>query len=274
MLKKVYLMLMMSMIVGLSGCTSSHVTEAGDVGVIIDNPMFFGHGGVRDVVQVPGRSWYWTTTDVIDYPIYNVNIPEQLDHLPTSDNNFINYNSYLILEYKADDMPYNVKTFGKDRNSWYRNNIQEMYRTFVRDVTKNYSMTEIMTNSEKLNEIQNKVLDKTRDLIKKTGLKVTLKSVNMGRALPNEAVVQEMDNTAVQQQRQKTETQKKLAEDARKEAESSRAKADNAYREEMKLNTEQFVALESIKRYSEACKTSKNCVIVQGGSSVMVNSHN
>jgi hypothetical protein len=38
----------------------------------------------------------------------------------------------------------------------------------------------------------------------------------------------------------------------------------------MKLNAAQFVQLEAIKRYSEACKESKSCVIVQGSAPVLV----
>lgn len=79
-----------------------------------------------------------------------------------------------------------------------------------------------------------------------------------------------MNSTAVQQQRRKTEVQRKLAEDSRLQAEQSRASADNAYREQMKLDAAQFVQLESIKRYSDACKESKNCVIVQGNTPVLI----
>ena len=38
----------------------------------------------------------------------------------------------------------------------------------------------------------------------------------------------------------------------------------------MKLDAAQFVQLEGIKRYSEACKEGKSCVIVQGNSLVLV----
>jgi hypothetical protein len=94
--------------------------------------------------------------------------------------------------------------------------------------------------------------------------------VNMGKALPDAPVIAEMNNTAAQQQRKKTEVQRKLAEDSRLQAEQSRAAADNAYRESMKLDAAQFVQLEAIKRYSDACKESKNCVIVQGSAPVLV----
>ena len=92
----------------------------------------------------------------------------------------------------------------------------------------------------------------------------------MGKALPDAPVIAEMNATAVQQQRKKTEVQRKLAEDSRLQAEQARALADNAYREAMRLDPVQFVQLESIKRYSEACKETKSCVIVQGNAPVMV----
>jgi hypothetical protein len=79
-----------------------------------------------------------------------------------------------------------------------------------------------------------------------------------------------MNATAVQQQRRKTETQRKLAEDSRLQAEQSRASADNAYRKQMKLDAAQFVHLEAVKRYSDACKESKSCVIVQGSTPVLI----
>lgn len=244
---------------------TKHVTPPGMVGVVIDSPYFFGHGGVREVVQQPGLSWYWSTTKVYDYNVSNFKTDEPIEHLPTSDNNFINYNSYIVLQYF--DLPYNVKTFGY--TDWYKNNIEQAYGTIVRDVTKRYSMTDIMTNQEVLNNIQKDVKTLIAKHITDSGLRVRVIDVNMGRAKPNELVIAEMDNTAVQQQRKKTETQRKEAEDSRKEAEKSRAVADNAYRNEIALTNDQFVKLEEIKRYSEVCRVSKNCVITLGGS-VMV----
>jgi len=190
----------------------------------------------------------------------------RFEHLATSDNNFVNYASYIVL--KWNDPAYMVQKFGYEK--WYENNLQEQYRTIVRDVTKEYSMTKIMTDQQTLGEIESKIADRFRAHIKTTGLHVDLINVNMGKVLPNPSVVDEMDNTAVQQQRIKTEDQRKLAEDSRMNAEQSRAKADNAYRESMQLNAAQFVQLESIKKYSEACENSKSCVIVQGNAPVLV----
>ncbi len=250
----------------LLGACHSITTEPGSETVIVDNPWLIGHGGVRDETQKPGLSWYWLSTKGVDVVMTPTKYDEPLDHLATADNNFINYNSYIVLQWK--DPAYHVANFGYSK--WYEHNLKEQYRTIVRDVTKKYQMTAIMIDPPTLQSIEGEIAAQFRKHIEATKLHVVLVNVNMGKALPDKPVVDEMNNTAAQQQRRKTEIQRKLAEDSRLQAEQSRASADNAYRNEMRLDAAQFVQLESIKRYSEACKESKNCVIVQGGTSVLV----
>lgn len=251
----------------LSGCHMVS-TEPGQETVIVDYPWFFGHGGIRSETQKQGASWYWMSTSSQPVSTTPVKYDEPLDHLATGDNNFINYASYIVLQWH--EPVYNAEHFGVDPSKWYINNLKEQYRTIVRDVTKKYQMTQIMIDPPTLAKIEAEIAAQFRDHIKAIGLKVTLVNVNMGKALPDAPVINEMNNTAAQQQRRKTEVQRKLAEDSRMEAETSRAKADNAYQLAMRLDTAQFVQLESIKRYSDACKESKNCVIVQGNTPVLV----
>lgn len=258
-------LLLLAVALWMTGC-SKITTEPGHETVLIDNPWFFGHGGVRDVTQKPGLSWYWWSTDGVHVNLAPTKYDEPLEHLATNDNNFINYASYIVLQWK--DPAELVKKFGY--KNWYDSNLKEQYRTIVRDVTKKYQMTPIMTDPATLASIEKEIADQFRKHILSTGLHVSLINVNMGKALPDNAVIVEMNNTAVQQQRVKTEKQRKLSEDSRLQAEQSRASADNAYREQMKLDAAQFVQLESIKRYSDACRESKNCVIVQGNTPVMV----
>ena len=242
------------------------VTEPGTETILVDKPWFFGHGGVRDETQKPGAGWYWRTTEGRAVVLTPTKYDEPLDHLATADNNFINYASYLVLQWK--DPAYLVKNFGYER--WYEHNLKEQYRTIVRDVTKKYQMTQIMTDPPTLASIEAEIAQQFRKHIESTGLHVALLNVNMGKALPDAPVIAEMNNTAAQQQRRKTELQRKLAEDSRLQAEQSRAAADNAYRESMRLDANQFVQLEGIKRYSDACRETKNCVIVQGNTPVIV----
>lgn len=249
----------------LSACHSNS-TPPGSESVIVKNPWFFGHGGTQEETQKPGLSWYAWSTSVYDVSVAPMKYDEPLEHISTADNNFINYASYIVLQWK--DPAYNFKNFGVEK--WYEHNLKEQYRIIVRDVTKQYPMTKIMTDQETLQKIEDEIAKRFRGHIETTGLHVTLLNVNMGKALPDPAVIAEMNNTAAQQQRIKTEGQRKLAEDSRRQAEQSRAEADNAYREQMKLDAAQFVQLESIKRYSEACQKSKDCIIVQGNAPVLI----
>lgn len=258
-------LLIAAMAILVSGCHGV-TTEPGYETVIIDNPWFFGHGGVREETQKPGMSWYWWSTTSIDVAMTPLKYDEPLDHLATGDNNFINYASYIVLQWE--DPAYQVKKFGYAK--WYDHNLKEQYRTIVRDVTKKHNMTAIMIDPATLLKIETEIAAQFRAHIETTGLHVKLLNVNMGKALPDQPVITEMNNTAAQQQRRKTEQQRKLAEDARMEAERSRATADNAYQLAMRLDTAQFVQLEAIKRYSEACASSASCVIVQGNTPVMV----
>lgn len=262
MLKSIFIATIIMLITGCNPATTPPANES----AIIDNPWFFGHGGVRDYTQEPGLSWYWLSTKTVDVPLTPVKYDEPLEHLATADNNFINYQSYIVLKWS--DPSKLVKNFGY--KNWYEINLKEQYRTIVRDVTKQYQMTKIMTDHDTLESIEKNISAKFSEHIKNTGLPVSLINVSMGKALPDQAVIIEMNATAVQQQRVKTEGQRKLAEDSRLQAEQSRANADNAYREEMKLDANQFVQLESIKRYSDACKETKGCVIVQGNTPVIV----
>ena len=265
-MRKHHLVSTFMLVLAMTGC-SRIVTEPGQETVIVENPYFFGHGGVLPETQKPGAGWYALSTQGISFQSSPIKYDEALDHLATNDNNFINYSSYVVLQWS--DFAENAKKFGV--GDWYNTNLKEQYRTIVRDVTKKYQMTTIMTDPETLQKIENEVSDKFNAHIKSTGLHVKLLNVNMGKALPNPSVISEMDATAVQQQRVKTETQRKLAEDSRLLAEKSRANADNAYREFMHLDSAQFVQLESIKQYSAACRETKSCVIVQGNAPVMVN---
>jgi regulator of protease activity HflC (stomatin/prohibitin superfamily) len=251
----------------LSGCHMVQ-TEPGQETVIVDYPWFFGHGGIRAATQKQGASWYWISTNSQAVSLTPVKYDEPLDHLATGDNNFINYASYIVLQWQ--EPVYNAENFGVDPRTWYVNNLKEQYRTIVRDVTKKYQMTPIMIDPATLSKIEVEIAEQFRAHIKAIGLKVALVNVNMGKALPDLPVINEMNATAAQQQRRKTEVQRKLAEDSRKEAETSRAQADAAYQSAMRLDPAQFVQLEAIKRYSDACKESKSCVIVQGNTPVLV----
>ena len=92
-------------------------------------------------------------------------------------------------------------------------------------------------------------------------LPADLIDITIGRANPPDEIKDQRVETARQEQLQKTEEQRRLAEEKRGLAESERARSDKAYVNEMGLNTQQFVSLETIKMQREVCAKS-NCTFI------------
>lgn len=244
------------------------VTPPSHVTVLVDQPLLFGHGGVRKEVQTTGTGWYWWTTKAIHVPIYPFKQDEKFDDLSTRRQSFIDFSSYLKL--RIVDPQKMVDKFNYP-NKWYDDAIKEQYRTVVRNEAKKHLMEDILTNPDTLVQMEAQIRNELGQEIKRIGLPVVLEDLSLGRASPNGAVMSEIDNTAAQQQRIKTEQARELAEKSRESAEIARAKADNAYRQNMGLNTAEFVQLSAIRAYSDACKEKgATCVISNGNTPVMV----
>jgi regulator of protease activity HflC (stomatin/prohibitin superfamily) len=210
--------------------------------------MLFRTSTVRDIAVTP----------------FNVNVP--FDDLSTKDNAFLDFQS--AAQFKVLDSVKLVKNFNIE--AWFASTIEQQYRQAVRDIVKTKTMTEIMTDPLAAKEIDDKVTAELVRLVKESGLPMQVLGVTLGRARPNASVLSEMDQTAAQQQRKKTLVEAKLAEDSRRESEEARAIADNAYRNKMGLDPQQFIELERIKRYSEACSKSGHCIVSSGQANVMV----
>jgi hypothetical protein len=135
----------------------------------------------------------------------------------------------------------------------------------VRLAVKKHTMPMIMSDVPTAQTIDDEVTAGLQKLIKDSGLPVQLDGVSLGRASPNEGLMAQMNETAAQQQRKKTLIEAEAAEIQRKKEQTARAAADNAYRNEMQLSPDQFVQLEAVKRYAEACSKGNHCIITTGG---------
>lgn len=248
-------------------------TEPSYVTVIVDKPWIFGHGGVRNEVQKPGVGWFWITTKGIHFPTYDFKKDEKFDDLPTKKKSFIDFSSYLKI--RILDPVKMVTDFGYtgDQESWwtwYNNSIAEQYRTIVRNVAKDYIMEDILSDPKVLDEMEKRIREQMDKLIKEIGIPIMIVDLSLGRASPNKSVMEEIDETSRQQQRVNSEAARNDAERKREAAETARAAADNAYRKAMGLSPQEFVALEAVKKYSEACKTQGATCIITTGESPLV----
>lgn len=175
----------------------------------------------------------------------------------SSDNIPIDFNAYIKLRPIPGKTPKLHDSFGPN---WYNENVKEKFRTSVRDEVAKTPMTALTTRQlngdgkDILGEIQRVTLEEMRQFVKTEGIDVEVMEVIVGKATPPETVLEALAETASQQQRAKTENERKAAEINRKGAETERAAADNAYRNSVGFNSKEFLQLEIAKKQVEAIK--------------------
>jgi regulator of protease activity HflC (stomatin/prohibitin superfamily) len=249
------------------GCSTYH-PDAGHEVVLVEKPLIFGHGGVDPEPVKTGLTITAITTDGVDVYMQPQKFDTELPDTMTLDGVPITFHAIMVLQ--VTDSVRLIKNFGPD---WYKNNLEEPFKTMVRQAVRKRGMNETAISTTALDAIDSEIHDSLVAFIGNKGLPVQLITMTVGRANPPDAIKHQRIDTAAQEQRIQTEKQTKLAEDQRKMAEQSRADADNAYRESMHLSPEQFIRLEAIKMQREVCgKDGKaNCTFIQNGVSPVYN---
>lgn len=243
------------------GC-SIHSPDAGHEVVLVQKPLVFGHGGVVDTPVQTGLTMTAWTTSGVDVYMQPQKYETEMQDTMTKDGVPITFHAIMVLQ--VTDSVKLIRSFGPD---WYKNNLEEPFKTMVRQAVRGYGMNETAINATALDAIDKEVKEGVESFIKDKGLPVKLVTMTVGKANPPDAVKNQRIETAQQQQRIQTEQQKKQAEDMRLAAETSRAAADNAYRENMHLNPDQFIQLEKIKMEQEVCGPNgkANCTFINNG---------
>ena len=251
--------------VALSGC-SVYSPDAGHEVVLIEKPWFFGHGGVDAEPVKTGRTFTAFTTDGIDVYMQPQKFDVELPDTMTSDGVPITFHAITVMQ--VTDSVSLIRSFGPD---WYRNNLEEPFKTMVRQAVRKRGMNETAISTTALDAIDAEIREALVLFIKDKGLPVQLVTMTVGRANPPDAIKNQRIETAAQEQRVQTEKQIKLAEDQRKMAEQSRAAADNAYRQAIGLSPEQYVQLKRIEMEAKVCADGKCTFIENGGAMPAIN---
>lgn len=248
----------------LAGCSKVD-TPANHESVLIDKPLIFGKGGVRDETFKTSLQWTWATTDHEPINMNPFTVNETFDDLTTSEGSYVDFSTTLTLQVTDAVQVYKLGS------KWYENNLQRPYQEIMRQQVRKYTLSQLRTDVATQDAIDRDVMAATTALIKELKLPARVVSVNLGKAKPNAEVQAQINQTTAQQQRKLTMEDFRKAEDARAEAEKSRAKADNAYREAMGLNPDMFIRLEQVKRFAEACAApGSNCTVINGVSNPVV----
>lgn len=243
----------------------TEVVEPGHELVINDKPYFFGHEGVRKETVKEGRILLFATSTAQSINMQPASKPVAIDDFSSSDNILLDFETTIQFRYtNAVDL---VVNFG---SQWFENNIQRQYLAIVRDAVKKYTMTQMMSDQQTATDMDAYITAELQQLVVSSKLPIEILGVSLGRAKPNGTVLNQMNDTAAQQQREKTMIAAKKAEEARKQAEGARADADNEYRNKIGLNPNQFIELEKAKLYATACASQGNTCIVTTGTQPLV----
>ena len=245
----------------LAGC-SVYSPDAGHEIVLIEKPWFFGHGGVNPEPVKTGRTYAADSTEGVDVYMQPQKFDTEMHDTMTSDGVPISFHAIVVLQ--VSDSVSLIKNFGPD---WYRNNLEEQFKTMVRQAVRKRGMNETAISTTALDAIDAEIRDSLIAFIKDKGLPVRLITMTVGRANPPDAIKSQRIETAAQEQRVQTEKQIKLAEDQRKAAEESRAAADNAYRQALGLSPEQYVQLKRIEMERAVCAEGK-CTFIENAGAV------
>ena len=269
MFKKIFFIMMMAI-----ACVSCHGVrpEADEEAVLVHKPWFFGHGGVDDEPVKTGLEWCWWSTSSETFKIVPVKYEETLDDIISNENTPLDFKTMISLQIQKGKTPVLLTNYGVD---WYENNIRDTYMNMTRHYVSQYSPFDLTSNREVIAHIDSCVKADMVAYIEKLSKEkgefpITVCNVITGRAIPNQAQLTEMNNTAAQIQAKQTQERRTEMETAREKAEKQRAIADKAYQREMGLSADQFIQLKAWDVI--ASKPDANIdVLVGGGASQMWN---
>ncbi|QOL25576.1 hypothetical protein LP316_14970 [Thalassotalea sp. LPB0316] len=229
--------------------------EGGEELVLTAKPILFGKEGVLSEPVSAGSEWVSWTTSSTRYVITPKRFDEPFNDLVSSDKIPVDFNAYLTIQIKKGLTPVLHENFGAN---WYKNNVQDVFRTEVRNFAKKLSGSDLISDADSLLDGQQQIHSNMQNYIDSVNLPLLVNRVVIGKAQPNKALQDEIDRTAAQSQRVKTEQERKKAEDARLNAEKAKADADRGYIVQSQMNIDQYLMLRSLEIEREKIELVKN----------------
>ena len=246
----------MNVMLVTSGCVA---IEAGHEGVMVEQPFFFGHGGVDPAPTKTGRVWVAPTTKVIEVDIRPLQYSEHFDII-SAENAPVSFDAFLIANVVEGRTPELIARYG---TTWYQNNVKEAFRTFVPEEVQRYPLFQLTTDPTTRTKLQDAIAREVQNkLIDKQNMPIRLNRVVVGSILPPKGVVEQTTQTIVQEQRKITMVEFQKAEEAREKAEKQRGIADRAYRESLGLTAPEFVDLRRIEVQKEIVQHAPSALTV------------
>ena len=202
-MNKMKMLLTVSALLAATGC-SFKSADAGHEIVLIEKPIIFGHGGVDPEPVRAGLTITAFTTQGVDVSMQPMKFDTELPDTMTSDGVPITFHAIMIVQ--VIDSVNLIKNFGPQ---WYENNVEEQFKTMVRQAVRRRGMNETAISTTALDSIDAEIRDNLIAFFKDKGLPVKLVTMTVGKANPPDAIKHQRIDTAAQEQRIQTEKQTK-----------------------------------------------------------------
>jgi regulator of protease activity HflC (stomatin/prohibitin superfamily) len=227
-----------------TSCIGFACPDADEEAVLVKKPWFFGHGGVDDDAIESGLTWCAPTTDAIYVKITPIAYEEHIEDAYSNDNTQLDFDIQIIIQINKGKSPILIKNYGVE---WYKNNIHKEFVSHFYNLVGNYSPFDLMSNRQATDSVQVLMEEHMQNYVallsQRQEMPISINSVIIGKAKPNDDMKKEMDRTAQQIQYKKTQEQRVAAEIARAEAEKQKAIADKTYMKEMGWCNDQYIQL-------------------------------
>jgi hypothetical protein len=191
--------------------------------------------------------------------VINTKYTESFDDTATNETTTVDMNAHLFLRITPGKAPILHENYGTD---WYENNIKEIFRKYVKDFASRYDMITLVSQREIYDEIEpiieQQMIDHINRLSETKELPIEVVDVIVDKAMPNEGVREELNNTAIYMQQRNTQVMKQEMEIARRETEHLRALADREYQITMGFTPSQFIQLRALELENQKIEMIKN----------------
>jgi regulator of protease activity HflC (stomatin/prohibitin superfamily) len=285
---------------------NSHNISPGTVGVFYDKPFFFGHGGVREEVTLPGRVITWRSTDVLTVSTAPWTIKVHVDDMMSSNKVPLDFDIAITLQMTSpQNGPQLIKEFnggaveafgrvamqGINMETLIAMNPSGEFMSFLRDRVREKHMDEFIAahdakggHSDASSDIEKALVKYMNEFLKLKNVPVTVTNVALGRANPPDNVKASMERTAEQVQMQTTERERAEAQRERKAAEEASAEADKAQQLKLGFNNAEYLKKLELETILKICGSNTkdmkdsatgaraNCTIVYGQALPMISS--
>jgi hypothetical protein len=233
--------------------------DGGEEGVFIKKPWFFGDGGVVKEPLTEGSEWKAWSTDYVVYSVINTKYTENFNDVATNETTPVDMDAHIFLRITPGKTPILHENYGAN---WYENNIKEMFRKYIKDFVSRYDMITLVSSREIYDKIEPVIIEQMKTYIKSLSdtkeLPIEIVNVVVDKAMPNDGVRDELNNTAIYMQQRNTQIMKQEMEIARKQTEHLRAMADKEYQTTMGFSPSQFIQLRALELENQKIEMIKN----------------